>query len=379
MKSANIRYLPQVDHLRAFAALWVLLYHGSQVLGAALRHGGRFDDDQWIFSRNPLWAWVYEGHTAVALFMVLSGFIFTYGTMGRQIHYGRFIGNRLLRIYPLYLTMIFVSLAVDRSKYSLDAFVSTVLPLANFQTLPAGRTIEMAWAVALEFQFYLIFPFLLTSLNSKPLKTLAGLLAVGLSFRLLVWSVGANPRDLSYFHIVGRIDQFVLGMAAAFVMQRWEQRRFFRIVFWGAIPVAGFVLYCFHRSGGWPVVANWKVVWPTIEGFVWALLILGYVGSGLALPSLLSAGLSRIGEISFSIYLLHFPIVDAFSRHPNVLPRITGDPAIDAVFSTLLVVVPCTLALSWLTFHVIELPFLRRRRRYLLDDDARPVRAPADS
>jgi peptidoglycan/LPS O-acetylase OafA/YrhL len=374
MRSANIRYLPQVDHLRAFAALWVLLYHGAQLLGAAFRHGGQFNDDQWIVSHNPLWAWVHEGHTAVALFMVLSGFIFTYGTMGRRIHYGRFIGNRLLRIYPLYLTMIFVSLAVDRSKYSLDSFVSTVLPLANFQTLPAGRTIGMAWAVAVEFQFYLIFPFLLTALNSKPLKTLAGVLAIGLSFRLLAWAVGANPRDLTYFHIVGRIDQFVLGMAAACVMRRRPQWRVFRMLFWGAIPLAGFVLYCFHRSGGWPGVANWKVIWPAMEGFVWALLILGYVGSGLALPRLFSAGLSRIGEISFSIYLLHFPIIDAFSRHPNLLPRITGRPDIDAVLSTLLVVLPCTLAFSWLTFHVIELPFLRRRQKYLLDDDARPDR-----
>lgn len=369
MKSSNIRYLPQVDHLRGVAAVWVLFYHGAHLLSGALGgKGGGMSEAEWPHSLNPFWALVYEGHTAVALFMVLSGFIFAYGAIGHRIHYGRFIGNRLLRIYPLYLSIIFLSLALDSSHYTLESFLSTVLPLADFQTLPAGRMIEMAWTVGVEFQFYLIFPFLLASLNEKPLKTLIGVLAIGLSFRVLGCAVGANPREISYWHLAGRIDQFVLGMGAAYLMRVWENRRgLLRGVFWMAIPLAVAVIYYFHRAGGWPVVAGWKVVWPTIEGSVWALLILGYAGAGVILPRLISAALARVGEISFSIYLLHFPIIDAFARHPDFLPRISKRPEVNALFSTLVLALPCTLALSWLTFRVIELPFLQRRQKYLYD------------
>ena len=358
MKSSNIRYLPQVDHLRGVAALWVLFYHGEHLFGAALGKGGLLDQASWTISRNPFWALIYEGHTGVALFMVLSGFIFAYGALGHRIQYGRFIGNRFLRIYPLYLTIICVTLALDRSRFSLESFVITVLPLADFQPPAVLRILDMAWTVAVEFQFYLIFPFLMSALNAKPIKTLVGVLVVALSIRVLACADGANPRDLSYWHLFGRIDQFLLGMFAAYLVRTWAHRQaLLRALFWCSIPVAVLAIYCFHLAGGWPVVANWKIVWPTIEGSVWALLILGYVGATIAMPQMLSSALARVGEISFSIYLLHYPIIDAFAHHPDLLPRISSRPEVNALIATVLLPLPCTLALSWVTFRVIESPF----------------------
>ena len=72
MKSRNIQYLVQVDHVRAFAALWIILYHGEQVLGAAIGYGRMFTPDLWHHTANPLAAVLFEGHSAVALFMVLA-------------------------------------------------------------------------------------------------------------------------------------------------------------------------------------------------------------------------------------------------------------------------------------------------------------------
>jgi peptidoglycan/LPS O-acetylase OafA/YrhL len=369
MKSSNIRYLPQVDHLRGVAALWILCYHGTHLLREALNpKGGVLDEANWTFSWNPFWAVVYEGHTAVALFMVLSGFIFAYGAIGHRIHYGRFIGNRFLRIYPLYLTMIFLAAAMDPQLYTLESFLSTVLPLADFQTLPSGGMIALAWTVAVEFQFYLIFPFLLASLNEKPLKTVTGVIMVSLALRVLACSLGTNPRDLSYWHLAGRIDQFTLGMGAAYLVRHWENRRpLFRILFGISIPVALLAIFGFHRLGGWPAVAEWKLIWPTVEGAVWGLLIVGYVGSGIALPRLLAFILAWTGEISFSIYLLHYPVITALARHPDILLRVSTRSEVNAIVSALLLALPCILALSSLTFRVIELPFLRRRQKYLYE------------
>jgi peptidoglycan/LPS O-acetylase OafA/YrhL len=370
MKSSNIRYLPQVDHLRGVAALWVLLYHGTHIFEGALSGKANIlDQANWTYSRNPFWAMIYEGHTAVALFMVLSGFIFAYGAIGHRVHYWRFLGNRLLRIYPLYLSMILLSVILDPSRLTLLSFVSTVFPVADFQTFSGSSLVTLAWTIAVEFQFYLIFPFLLASLNQRPLKTALGILALSLSLRLVATAAGANPRDLSYWHLAGRIDQFVLGMGAAYLARSCESRRsLVRPIFWFSIPLSILGMYCFHLAGGWPVAANWKIIWPTIEGAMWGLMILGYVGGAIVLPQFASKSLARVGEISFSIYLLHFPIIVAISRYPKFLLSVSRRTEVSALVSTVCLALPCILVLSWITFHLIELPFLRKRQKYLYEE-----------
>lgn len=83
MRSSNRPYLATVDHLRAFAALLVVAYHGSQLFTAQIANGDQ--TRVWNYSHNPLATLIYEGHTGVALFMALSGFIFTIGALDNKI------------------------------------------------------------------------------------------------------------------------------------------------------------------------------------------------------------------------------------------------------------------------------------------------------
>ena len=105
MKSPNIDYLPAIDHLRGLAALLIVFYHGLHVISYRLRFGAAFGFDGWLQPANPLLAALAEGHTAVSLFMVLSGFIFTIGALGRGISTAGFLRNRFLRTYPLFLAV----------------------------------------------------------------------------------------------------------------------------------------------------------------------------------------------------------------------------------------------------------------------------------
>lgn len=366
MQSANIKYVPQVDHLRAIAALWIIFYHGEQLIGSILRTGKWFAGE-WQYSLNPLVSVIREGHTAVALFMVLSGFIFTYGTYGRSVDYGRFITNRLLRIYPLFLCVVMVGIAANPASFKLAAFITTILPLANVQLLQTGPFTAMAWAVAVEFQFYLIFPFLLRFLNEGMLRFILSVLACALLFRLIAVGLGGNARDLSYWHIVGRIDQFAAGMVAAAALRNFQpEARIMRFGLVVAVALTIGMLFGFHRLGGWPVNAPWKVIWPTIEALVYALLIASYVASGSLLSQSASRWLAALGATSFSIYLLHIVIIELAIRHGWVL-RLTGSAGIDAIISTVIIVMPLTLLASTLTYRCIELPFLRLRKKYIRD------------
>ena len=67
-----------------------MFYHGLHVLSYFPRAQGGDPYRFWIHTRNPLLALLEEGHTAVALFMVLSGFVFSVSAAGKEIAYGAF-------------------------------------------------------------------------------------------------------------------------------------------------------------------------------------------------------------------------------------------------------------------------------------------------
>lgn len=384
MRSHNIPYLPAVDQIRGVAALWILYYHSHQLLGSVLRTGEAFRKERmWEQGADPLLALLVEGHTAVALFMVLSGFIFTWGAIGHRIDYLRFVGNRVLRIYPLYLTLLLVALAAYPRAFELDAVLAMLLPFADFERLRTGPMTGMAWAIGVEFQFYLLFPLLFRLAQDRPVALIAGWVACAVLLRLLAVGLGGSAYDLAYWHLAGRIDQFLLGMAAAFwLAHRRPGSGRCLLLLCVAVLLSVALLHAYHRGGGLPASAPWKAVWPALEGGMWALCIAGWIGlrgSGRSLPARL---LQWVGVRSFSIYLLHFPLVQLFARHPALIWSPSGDWRGDALLATTFVVLPLTLLLSSLTWQVIEKPFLSLRRGYLTGQptaagDASPSSPPS--
>ena len=375
--SPNRAYIRGVDHLRAGFALLVLFYHGLQLFSANLIHHAMFVPADWPRTRNPLLAVVIEGHTGVAAFMVLSGFIFVQGTLGRAINYREFLRNRLLRIYPLYLLLVIFGFCATPTAFSLRNLVILVLPLGNFIIPPVGAFGAMAWAVAVEFQFYLVFPLLLRLLEIRGDGLLARMILIAAGLRLAAGLLGGNVHWMSYWSIAGRIDQFLLGMLAG----AWYARRptGSRARTWPALGAGALVwalLYGFHRLGGWPLHAWWKALWPDAEGGAWALFIATYVGVSDRLPRTIGRPLEAIGRISFSIYLLHFIVVLIVDIQGWIL-RPFANPYSDALLTTAVIVLPITLVCARLSYATIEAPFLALRRRYATSMPVAPA-APAD-
>jgi peptidoglycan/LPS O-acetylase OafA/YrhL len=366
MQSPNRRYLPAVDHLRAFAALLIVLYHGVHTLGYRTLWGTGFTPEHWPHSGDPLFAALLEGHSAVALFLVLSGFIFCVGARGRRVRYGGFLRSRLLRIYPLMLALLLLATALYPGTFSFLGLLQTLLGGANLPgALAAGSVTALFWTIAVEWQFYLIFPFLMAFYDSYGGGWLLRLIALAILARFAALLLGGSVRDIAYYSLLGRIDQFLIGMLAAgvFLDRRLEQR----LPRWLVVP-AGFavlaMLVGFHALGGWPTEAGWKVLWPTLEGVVWCGFILAYLAAASALPARVSSVLARVGEVSFSIYLLHILVVDVVATRHLWLNLGFGAYR-DALLTTLGLIVPVVLGLSFLTYATIERPFLRLRRPYL--------------
>lgn len=374
MRSPNIRYFPAVDHLRAFAALLIVFYHGLHLFSYDARFHEGFGPAHWLQSGNVFVGALAEGHTAVALFMVLSGFILTYGSLDRDVDYAGFIRNRLLRTYPLFLLLVFAGVCAFPDRFTWPSFLQTVFGFANMPgALAAPPFTSMLWTIGVEWQFYLIFPLLLVVLKSGWTRNAAGLIAVLLLMRTVAVLAGANPRDLGYSTIVGRLDQFVIGMWAAYLFKRHPLSRGQGGAL-AAVALAAVIaaLYAFNAAGGWPLTAGWKTAWPTFEAALWAAFLVGYVDFVKDTNARWSRVLAWIGGISYSIYLTHYMVISTLIKYGGRI-EFSGRLVVDALLDTVLIALPITLLMSALTYRFVELPFLRLRGRYLRDGGAAPT------
>jgi peptidoglycan/LPS O-acetylase OafA/YrhL len=198
--------------MRGFGAMLIVFYHALRLLSIMKAGPGGDPRQFWVFSKNPFVALIEEGHTSVSMFMVLSGFVFSVAAHGREINYFAFLKNRFLRIYPLYVVVLMIGLAAFPKAYSPDAIEQALLFQANYGDLNMHPFSSMFWAVAVEFQFYLLFPFLHRFIERDGVRWAIACIALFLAFRWLAATVGENPRDVAYWHLLGRLDQFLIGM-----------------------------------------------------------------------------------------------------------------------------------------------------------------------
>jgi peptidoglycan/LPS O-acetylase OafA/YrhL len=343
VRSKNRAYLPAVDHLRFAAAALVVLYHGSQLLRSSTPTTPSFDPvSDWAYSSNPLETLVAEGHTGVALFMVLSGFILTVGSLGRDIQYGSFLRNRLLRVGPLYLVVLLVAIAAGGVAFSFLGLLQTV---AGFGTLPGGFTAGpfamILWTIGVELQFYLVFPLFLRLLNSQGPRPLVLFILSMMAFRVLaaLTAPGVDFNQLTYFSLVGRIDQFLVGMLAAWAFPRIREV-VGRVWLAGVAVVAVVVmLWCFNQVHGYAQPHVWRTLWVDLEALVWAGVVVTYVSTTWFVRGRVSTGIAWLGERSYGMYLLHMPLIFLLCiRGWGV--RVGSGAVVDAVLTSLLVVLP---------------------------------------
>lgn len=302
-----------------------------------------------------------EGHTGVSLFMVLSGYLFAKLLQDKSIHYPAFLWNRALRLLPL---LALVLAAAVLKEYltggDLDFILRRIAWGWLYPSLPNG-----GWSVTAEFHYYAILPLFLWMLRKSPWLPLV-ILAAAMALRAAL-----NPDDsvrmwFAYFTIVGRVDQFVLGMMAQRFSDRLEGRH--GLAF-GVIAAFAFLYWQFDLRGGYHGLQE-SSIWiylPTLEGLAYAVAIAWYDSSFEHATRGASAFAGRIGEYSYSIYLLHFFFVfDAAAfvhRHVMDISNFYLACLWSIVFF-LLMMLPGYVSYRW-----IETPFLRRRRPYILQGD----------
>lgn len=374
MESPNRKYSPQVDELRGIAAVLVVLYHVFHLNKALVGMPA------WPVTTSGLSALIFEGHTGVALFMVLSGYILAKGTLDGPIHYGQFFKNRVLRIFPLMVTVIVFGIYGSKA----TSLSGVLAPFLFMQNLPFAfsDTTHLSgaiWTISVEFQFYLVAPFLFLFTARKGLMGFLvpfGILIFILKAIIVLQNGGDGDKlvNVTYFTIVGRFSQFLFGIALAHLTRDG------RTLPHGWLMLAGgglgilVLLTVLNRQGGLMVWHSWRLLYPDLEGFLWAVFIAGYVQVRPFGTGRLSAAGTAIGKRSFSLYVLHWPMMYALhafnARYGIVLP---ADLYLSYGLRLLELVLPLALVVG-LSFSCIESPFLGLRGKYV--KPSRPASHP---
>jgi len=367
MKSTNIGYIPALDHLRGFAALLVLFFHSSHFISHKLIYGTPYDPANWARAGNPFSALVIEGHTAVSLFFLLSGFVFTVGSLQKKLNFLGFYRNRLLRTYPLFLFFLILGIAFNVENFSTVALLQSVFFMANSDTaINGGAFTFVFWSIAVEWHFYLLFPLLLVSVQKWGWKVLPWLILALLVVRTGAYYAGADMRELSYWTIVGRLDQFLLGMLAGIYYRDYfvAGKRLDYIAIAGAGLVL-MLLFGFNQLGGGGVNNHLWIFWPTLEAIAWATFLIGYLSIARHFHRLLGKVLVALGTISYSIYMGHYLVLDFFLSKDWESLWLLEEPISTAVLNTIIFILPLVLLLAATTYFFVERPFLLRRGNYM--------------
>jgi peptidoglycan/LPS O-acetylase OafA/YrhL len=352
MTNLNNR-LAGVDGLRAIAAMWVVLFH---VHAFSHVHIG-FIPGLDLFLRS--------GSTGVSLFLVLSGFClyqpFAAGRQGR-FRTGAFFWRRCRRLLPAYYTSlaIFLPLSVvigswvgyprlEPLQVTWQAITHVTLTHPLFPNTFYGVN-GAYWSLGLEWELYLTLPLLIVGIRRfGVVPTVSAAIGCNLVYRLLLAlavSRGAVPAHTLLSDAVlpnllpGRWAEFALGMVAA---ELYASGRISKVV-----TPAGLALIPLAVLS---IVAQPLPISHLVFGVLFTCLLLMVLAQDNPIAGVLSwPPVVAVGTMSYSLYLVHQPIVGGLAY----LIRVDGGASPAMTFIAVLAALPLIFGVAALLFVTVE-------------------------
>lgn len=359
------RRIDGLTGIRAIAALWVVAFHFAKAPFGSLH-----------LEEQPF---IQMGYLGVDLFFLLSGFIITYvhlhdaGSLAPPAVM-RFYGLRLARLYPVHLAillglglLVVVGRKIGMAPHQPEDFraIDFVYNLLLVHAWGFADDIHWnfpAWSISCEWFVYLLFPVLAAALlriRSRrqalfwlAVETAAFALAYALFFRYDLDNK-FDAGGFSRFALTRVVFEFTAGALCCtltgFVdLRRWP---------WTAIVLAGVAAVAL-------LIATPMRDFAVVVVFMLAILAGSYRGNLIA-GVLGHPVLVYLGEISYSLYMVHAPMRMTVGRW--VEPRIAEATSTAKALAIGAGFCVATLALAALTYHVIEAPARSWLRRRVID------------
>lgn len=378
----SVPSLTGIDGARAWLALVVLVSHAFDFTGL-----GGFDARS--LAGQASW---HAANLAVDVFIIISGFVICHMRLRRPEPYILYIARRALRIFPVYLICLGIALltapilhdaiiAVPWSDGMMRAFAvaettqltPTHLPrlLLAYLTLVEGalpdtvldqtsfRLLPPAWSLSLEWQFYLVAPFWIAFVRTSRGPMISSALAI---VAWVLFERGAfGPFSLPSF-LPAAAPYFAIGIATRLALEGGRpaarQRHAITATAGAAAPflLVGWLLGCVHTRD------------VLVATLLWMLLVILITrGSNRrhgSLAFLLEASwVVAIGRRSFSVYILHWPLLACLTALSVTVLRLDQVPSFVFVLALGLLL---TLLGATVLFRSVEEPVIAFGRRLTL-------------
>lgn len=337
MNDWRLGHRPALDGLRGVAILLVVAYHGFVLL-----------------ERNML-AVASMGVVGVTLFFTLSGFLITSLLLDEHQRTGRinlraFYRRRAYRLFPALAGLVVISAALTLlipGYVSIGGVVATVLYVQNWFLAFGGAHdgLGHAWSLAIEEQFYIVWPIALIALLRFGRRAVFGVAAVAALASFAWRSELAHHAGVGAWRLLGtdsRADGLLIGCALAVVVRRLPVQR--SLVHLVAIGVGGFMLLASIPMTGY----DYNVTAPFTAAIGAALVIYGVMQERGWRP-LQGPVLRWFGRRSYGLYLWHMAVFAVLAHW--LAPGLV----------MLVLYVAGSLLLAEVSWRFVEQPFLRQK------------------
>jgi peptidoglycan/LPS O-acetylase OafA/YrhL len=367
-------HMPVLDGIRGTAILAVLLFH---FVAPENREGLVNAAVSWVFSYGAL---------GVDLFFVLSGFLITgilYDSRTDGHYFRNFYMRRLLRIFPLYygvLVIIFLVLPLipesrgteltglkEHQAWAWLYAVNIYLAIHDGWVL---SYIEHFWSLAVEEQFYLIWPLAVWLLAAKPRAFLTfSFIVAAASFvgRIVAALAGAGPVVIEVLTPF-QLDALAIGgFFAVYLRQPGGEAGARRLIV--PLALAGLVLLVI-QFGARHLTLHGNVL-ESVRGGAFHLLLAALLLKGLLGPPfsgwsrfLVSRPLAFLGKYSYGLYVYHHFFSYYFSTHRTelILAARLGCSNMTALVLQASAGIVASIVIAWLSYEFFEKHFLRLKR-----------------
>jgi peptidoglycan/LPS O-acetylase OafA/YrhL len=364
-------YFSNINLLRAFAALSVLVYHVIEHL-----HWETFPVEGGLL-------WFRIGWMGVDIFFVISGFVISLSAIKlyqkNPAQFSRtYIRHRLARILPLYLLTIFIYIVFVQPNLVFQAdfvknFLYHLFFIHNMDINTHGAINGVNWTVAREVQFYLfILLFIKWIAYSHILKILCILTGIAWAYKaLLLYLFDFNSYELFVYstQFIGCLDEFAFGIVLAkIVISVFFNQDSLKSVSWMKNHMLGWVWFFLAIvfvwiSVGlvyWSNASYWDkplmvIFWRSLAGFSVMCVVASSVW--IRFPKMIEKKVLLpffyLGEISYGIYLWHLLVIERLKQST------TMEPVVFFIYT--LVVVLILAALSWEFIEKPIIKFFRKR------------------
>lgn len=356
-----------LDGLRGIAVLLVLWYHVWEI--------------SWLPAPLPQLQFIPEtGFAGVDLFFYISGFVIVYPFVKALVSgspaptWGHFAYRRAIKIVPSYVLSIIAVIAIGYAQFgsageALRDIGTHLLFIHTWWSDTYGSINGVLWTLAVEVEFYVIFPLLWLAFKRFPWLTAATMVAVTILYRVHAeHCCYSNSMELLIYNLPGYLDIFASGMISALLYVRWKDST----VKWSAplatlAAIAGFVMLALLLQNLWNArhTDQWSTVWQiynrTLVGI--AFMLMG-VGSLLAVSLWQRLIASRVllffAAISYNLYLYHQPLARLLLKWH--IPPYAGnnehyDPRWQLNYT--LIAFAVTIAQATLVTYLFERPLLK--------------------